>query len=287
MNALLTVVTVAIFTLGLSIGISSSLGELTFIARQRGTLLRALLAVIVLVPAAAILLLKLFDLPPEVSSGLALLAAAPGAPLTTKRSEVAAANRTYVSSLQLLLGLLAIVVTPLILAVFGALFALPIGRVSPLTVAGQVARVALLPVVVGLALQRFAPKLAARADKPVRVLANSLFLLMVLVLATAILFVPAVRAKLLLGWPALAAIALLALVAVVGGHLLGGPRPDYRAGLATASVARNVGLALFLAGLVEGYANEIMRTVAAYMIVGFLVAMPYALWIRRQVRSMM
>ncbi len=36
-----------------------------------------------------ILLLKLFNLSPEVMTGLALLAASPGAPLTTKRSQKA------------------------------------------------------------------------------------------------------------------------------------------------------------------------------------------------------
>ena len=42
-----------------------------------------------LVPLVLILLLKLFNLSPEVMTGLALLAASPGAPLTTKRSQKA------------------------------------------------------------------------------------------------------------------------------------------------------------------------------------------------------
>lgn len=285
MSLVLTFAALVPFTLLLSIGISSSPTELTFIVRHRGLLLRALLAVVVLVPAFAILLLKVFDLSPEVSSGIALLAAAPGAPLTTKRSEAAAASRTYVTSLQLVLGLLAIVVTPLTLALFDALFDLPVGRVSPATVAGQVAEVALLPVLLGLAVRRFAPRFAARAEKPVRILANVLFLLLVAAIVGLILFVPELRAKLLVGWQAFAAIGLLALVAVVGGHLLGGPRADHRAGLATASVARNLGLVVFLAGMTEAYAAEIVRTVLVYALVGFLVAVPYSLRIRRQARG--
>ncbi len=285
MTLVLTFAALVPFTLLLSIGLSSSPIELTFILRHRGLLLRSLLVVIVLVPAFAILLSKVFDLSPEVSSGIALLAAAPGAPLTTKRSEAAGASRTYVTSLQLLLGLLAIVVTPLTLAVFGALFDLPFGQVSPAMVAGQVAEVALLPVLLGLALRRFAPRLAARAETPVRILANSLLLLLVAAIVGLVLFAPELRAKLLVGWQAFAAIGLLALVAVVGGHLLGGPRPDQRAGLATASVARNLGLVVYLARMTEAYADEIVRTVLVYALVGFLVALPYSLWIRRQVRG--
>jgi hypothetical protein len=69
MTPVLTFVALVPFTLLLSIGISSSPRELTFIVRQRGLLLRALLAVVVLVPAFAILLLKVFDLSPATSSG--------------------------------------------------------------------------------------------------------------------------------------------------------------------------------------------------------------------------
>jgi BASS family bile acid:Na+ symporter len=284
MTPALAFVALVPFTLLLSIGISSSPRELTFIVRHPALLLRALLAVVVLVPAFAILLLKVFDLSPDVSSGIALLAAAPGAPLITKRSEVAAASRTYVTSLQLLLGLLAIVVTPWTLAVFDALFDLPFGRVSPAAVAGQVAQVALLPVLLGLVVRRVAPRFAARAETPVKVLANVLFMLLVVVLVGLIVFDPELRAKLLVGWQAFAAISLLALAAIVAGHLLGGPRADHRAGLVTASVARNLGLVMFLAGM-EVDANEIVRTVLVYALVGFVVAMPYSLRIRRQVRG--
>ncbi len=175
MDILLTFTSVTIFTLMLTIGVNQSLEQLTSLWHQRAVLLRALFAVLVLIPAVVIALLSVFALSPEVATGLALLAAAPGAPLTTKRSQMAAADIDYVTSLQLTLALLAIVVTPLIVSAFYAVFELTTERVSPLEVAWQIARVTFLPVIVGLTLQRFAPKLVAVIGKPLNVLANVLF----------------------------------------------------------------------------------------------------------------
>ena len=71
--------------------------------------------------------------------------------------------------------------------------------------------------------------------------------------------------------------------AVIIGHLLGGPRPDWRAGLAVASLARNIGLALFIAGVSEGE-KGVISTLLAYMLLGTAVAIPYSIWIKRQVK---
>jgi BASS family bile acid:Na+ symporter len=239
--------------------------------------------VIVLVPILVALLLWMFDLAPAVATGLAVLAAAPGAPLTTKRSQMAGADITYVTSLQLTLALLAVVVAPLALAIFYPLFELTIERVTPFEVASQVVRVTFLPVVIGLLLQRFAPKLVAAITKPLNVLANVLFLLLMVAVIAAIAMAPELRAKLLLGWPAIAAILIMAVAALAIGHLLGGQRPEHRAGLATACLARNIGLALFIVGLSEGGLQS-MPTLLVYMFLGAAAAIPYSLWIKRQIK---
>jgi BASS family bile acid:Na+ symporter len=283
MDILLTFTSVTIFTLMLTIGVNQSLEQLTSLWHQRAVLLRALFAVLVLVPAVVIALLSVFDLSPEVATGLALLAAAPGAPLTTKRSQMAAADIDYVTSLQLTLALLAIVVTPLIVSAFYAVFELTTERVSPVEVAWQIARVTFLPVIVGLTLQRFAPKLVAVIGKPLNILANVLFILLVIALIVVLAIAPELREKLLLGWPAIAAILIIAVAAVTFGHLLGGPRPGQRAGLAVASLARNIGLALYIAGLSEG-GEAVIPTLLVYMLLGTAVAIPYSVWIKRQVK---
>ncbi len=275
-------VTIILTTLMLSLGVSESFQQLISLWRQPAILLRALFAVIVLVPMTVVVLLWIFGLPPAIATGLALLAAAPGAPLTTKRGEIAAADLPYVSSLQLTLALLAVVITPLILAIFYALFELTIESVSPIDVASQVVRVTFVPVVIGQLLLHFAPKFTALIRKPLIILANILLVLLVLGVVVLLSMKPELRAGLLLGWQPTAAILITATGALAIGHFVGGPGAAQRGGLATACVARNFGLALFLASLSENGAASIF-TLVLYLVLGALMAIPYALWIRRQV----
>jgi BASS family bile acid:Na+ symporter len=275
-------VTATVFTLMLTIGVNDSVQQLISLWRRSAVLLRALFAAIVLVPLLVALLLWIFDLPPAAATGLALLAAAPGAPLTTKRAQIAKADATYVSSLQLTLALLAVVVTPIWLAIFFSVFELTIEAVSPISVASQIALVTFLPVVIGLLLQRFAPKFTDLVRKPLNMLANIMFLLLVLTVIVILAVTPELQAMLLLDWTTIGVIVIIAVSALAIGHFLGGRDPAQHGGLATACVARNFGLALYIAGLSEAGTASI-PTLAVYLVLGATLAIPYALWIRRQI----
>lgn len=116
---------------------------------------------------------------------------------------------------------------------------------------------------------------------PVDMTAKLLFLLMVVVMIAALVVMPELRKGFLAGWPALFAILFAAASAIAIGHFFGGPEPTKRFGLATASLARNIGLALFIGELAN--LSEIMvPTLLAYMILGTLLALPYSLWMKRQ-----
>ena len=274
---LLLLVKTTIFTLMLAIGVNLSFQQLISLWRRPGLLLRSLLAVILLVPLVVILLLRWLDLPPAVATGLAVLAAAPGAPLTHKRSQMAGGSLSYSASLQLTLALLAVLVTPLTLAIFHALTEIQTENVRLLEVARQVALVQLLPVSLGLLVQHFGPKLAAMIDRPLNVIANILFLALVI-----LALIPGFRMIAHLGGLPILAIVMTVLVSLVIGHILGGPAPDERSALAVASIARNIGLALFITTL-SGVEKEIIPTLLSYMILGAIVAIPYSLWSKRRV----
>lgn len=276
-------VTLAIFSLMLAIGVNHSFEQLISLWRRPALLLRSLLAVIVLIPLVVGILLWLFDLPLAVATGLAVLAAAPGAPLTTKRAQMAGGDPTYTASLQLSLALLAVVVTPFILAIFYALFELATERVTPFKVALQVAEVTFLPVIIGLLIQRFAPKLAKAIGKPVQVIANVLFILLFVLIVVILIIAPDLRAMLNLGGLPIAAILIMVAVGITIGHLLGGPPRQQRSALAIACIARNIGLALYIAGLSD-YGQQFIPTLLTYMILGALLAVPYAVWNKRQMR---
>jgi BASS family bile acid:Na+ symporter len=279
---LLKLVTVTIFSLMLAMGISHSFQQLTSLWRRPELLLRSLLAVIVLVPVVVGLLLWVFNLLPAVATGLAVLAAAPGAPLTYKRSQMAGGDPTYTASLQLTLALLAVVITPLMLAIFSALFELPGLRLTSFEVARQVAQVTFLPVIIGLLIQRFAPRLADVIGKPLRMLANILFIVLFVVLIILLVLSPDLRMMLNLGGLPSVVIIIMVGGSLTIGHLLGGPSREQRSVLAIASVARNVGLALFIAELSD-YAENYIPTLLTYMILGALLAVPYSVWSKRQI----
>jgi len=276
-------VTVTIFSLMLAIGVNHSFRQVTYLASQPGLLVRSLLSVIVLVPGIVGVLLWAFPLPPAVATGLAVLAAAPGAPLTTKRIEMAGGELPYAVNLQLTLAVLAVVVTPLILSVYFSVFDLVIERVAPLDVARQIARVTFLPVIAGFLIRRFLPTVAARIGNPLRVLANILLIILVLVVVIFLAMAPDLRAMLNLGWAATLAIVLMVVFSLAAGHFLGGPTQEKRAVLAVASIARNVGLALFIAGLTD-YGQKFVPTLLTYMVLGGLLAVPYAVWSKRRVK---
>jgi len=271
----LAFVKLTIFTLMLGIGVNLSVRDLFGLERRPVDLLRALLAVVVLVPLVVALLLLVLDLPREVATGLAVLAAAPGAPLTSQRARMAAGSIPYTASLQLTLALLAVVLTPLTLGIFYRLFDLATEGVTPLEVARQVATVQLLPVGIGLLIQRFAPPLARVLGKPLVVLGTLLFLGLVV-----LLIVPSVRMVAQIEMLPIAAILIMSAAALAIGHLLGGRDVHERAALAIASLARNVGLALFVATL-SGEEKTLAPTLVTYMVVGSLVAVPYAIRTKR------
>jgi BASS family bile acid:Na+ symporter len=114
------------------------------------------------------------------------------------------------------------------------------------------------------------------------ILATVLLVLLAIVAVAILLSTAELRAGLLVGWEAAAAIVLMAVGALAIGHFVGGPRADQRGALATACVARNFGLALFITGLSEGGAGS-MLTLVVYLLIGMALATPYGLWIRRQV----
>jgi len=265
----------------LAIGANHTLGQLASMPRHPRALLRYFLPVLVLFPAVVILLVYLFDLSPAIVTGLAILAAAPGAPMTTKRSEIAAADLDFVSPLQLTLALSAVVFTPLMLALFYALFDLTIERVSPVAIARQVAMVTFLPVFIGLALQKFAPGIAAKARKPINVIANVLFLVMAGAVILAIAITPELQQALVIGWPGTAVIAIMSVAAIALGHAFGGPGNRRRAGLATATLARNIGLAIFIAGMSEP-GEVAVPTILVFAAIGITFGVIYGIWIKRQ-----
>lgn len=275
---LLIFVKITIFSLMLAIGCNLCFEEMLSLWRKPALLLRALLGVVVLVPLVVILLLKLFNLPPEVITALALLAASPGAPLTTKRARKAGGRFSYAASLQLTLAILAVCITPVTLGIFFSLFQHLVEKVTILEVARQVIMVQLLPVSIGMLLQKFIPKFAENIAQPLNFIADILLLL--LVVLAGILGIPLFFK--VWGLP-MVVITIMVITSLVIGHSLGDHNDDTQPILAISCIARNVGLALFIA-ILNDVQQQVIPTIIAYVIVGAVIGGFYSIWNKRKLQ---
>ncbi|MGL5035533.1 MAG: bile acid:sodium symporter family protein [Microcystaceae cyanobacterium] len=268
-----------IFSLMLSTGVNLSLEKMLSFWQKPALLFRALFAVVVLVPLVVFILLKCFYLPPEVMIGLVLLAVSPGAPLTTKRSQMAGARFRYSASLQLTLALLAVIITPITLSIFAFFFQGIPDRVKILEVAQQVTIVQFLPVILGLLLQKYGSKYTQEIARPLTIISNSLFL--VLIVLASIVGIPLMFK--VWGLP-LVAIAIMVIISLSIGHLLGGSDRETRSVLAISCIARNVGLALFIAVL-NDVQKQVIPTLIAYLILGSILGIVYSIWNKDQLKK--
>lgn len=255
--------------------------DLPDLLRETLLLSRSLAAVLLLVPLLTFVLIALLQPPAEVALGLALLAAAPGAPLTTRRSEAAGADTRYVSTLQLTLALLAILFTPAMLAAFDLIIDVSPPSVTPATVAAQVGVVTFVPVALGWSLSRYAPQFIDDYEGVLELAAKGLYIAFIVVALLALISVPQLQDMLLIGSAGTIAVIAMALVAIAVGHALSGGSKQRRAGLAIATVARNLGLALYIAEL-SPKSIDAIPTILTYGVVAILVALPYSRWMKRQ-----
>ena len=117
-------------------------------------------AVVVPVPALAVLAVKLFGLSGPVAAGIVLMAISPGAPVALRRALDAGGDRAFAPALHLAIVALAVVTVPLTVAILDWIFAKDF-EVSPFHIGSQVFFAQLLPMALGATLRAVRPALAA------------------------------------------------------------------------------------------------------------------------------
>ncbi len=209
---------------------------------RRWIMLRCLFAVLVLVPAAAVLLIKILAPAPEVGVGLAILAACPPAPLMLKAApKSGGASPVLMASLRLTLAAFAFVTVPIIID----LVSIPLGFQADVGVPGMIsilAKTILIPIALGLAVRAMFPKFADRAagalDK-----VGSVGLVIVLLIVLGALYPALLQMD---AW-SYAVIATLAAAALALGHSFGPPNPHEKTALAVECTVRHPALAITIA----------------------------------------
>lgn len=266
----------SLFLLALNVGLDATVADLMSVFRSPGRLLAAFSAVNVIVPVAAIVLVRLAPISAAAAAGVLLMAISPAPPLIPGKVLKAGGGKAYAYGLYTALILLAVTVVPVWVVILDAIFVAEISLPAP-AVARNVALTVLLPLLAGLVIQRLAPAIARQAAG---------VLPKVAMIALFAAFAPMLVAV----WPAFVSLTgdgaalvmvMVSLVGLTAGHLLGGPTLADRASLAAVAATRHPGIALLIAS-----ANtddpRVKAAILGVLVIGMLVAVPYQLWVRRQ-----
>jgi len=230
--------------------------------RTPAPMLRALFAVLIVVPALALAVTRMLDLPRWAEIGVVLMAISPGAPVALRRSLAAGGLPAFASCLQISVALLAVVSMPLSIAALNEVYS-GHASIEPWDVMRQVFIAQLLPLGLGSGLRQARASLATRIEPHVT-RAGSFLLVGTVVLALTNLWQPTIAA----GTGVLAAIALVTLLALAAGHLLGG------APVAITSAVRNPGLALLVATF-NAAPRQVTATILAYVVISAVIVTLY------------
>jgi bile acid:Na+ symporter, BASS family len=254
-------VSVVMFTLGLMLGREQIAAALA----RRVVLAAVIFAVIVPIPALAVLVVKLFHPPPAVAVGIVLMAISPGAPVALRRALDAGGDPRFAPALHLAIVLLAVVTVPASIVILNWIFSVEF-VVTPFDIGRQVFFAQLLPLALGAALRAWRPVLARRFEPRLAKVGN---LLLLTLGAMALIDLPAIIGE--IGWmPSVAGFAMT-IIALAVGAAFAGANADVRPAAAVAAAMRNPGLALLIAALNHAPQN-VTKGIIGYAI-GLAIAM--------------
>jgi BASS family bile acid:Na+ symporter len=226
-------------SMSLSIGLEVTWRQVKDLLRDKGLLLRALAANIVLVPLLGVTLVWIFPMPRDFEIAFLLLAAAPGAPSAVRYTRNQREDAPFAAGLAMLLMCAAIILTPVLAEIILPLEArvtIPYDQIATVLVLYVI-----FPGAIGVTLQRWGEE----SDMIGRVSLMSARLFFAAWML--ITFFEQSRATRRMGVRTLAAMVCLIAGSMILGWLMGGPKHENRRILASATSMRNVALCAAIA----------------------------------------
>lgn len=266
----------SLIALVFALGLDATLDDLLYLFRRPGQLLRAFLAISVIVPIAALITISSLPMQAVTIAGVLLMAISPVPPLVPGKNLGVGGRKSFTYGLYASFALLAIAIVPASVAILGSIFGRDIA-IAPTAIASNVLVSVIAPLGAGLLVRRIAPRLA-RQVRPF-IAAISMLLLLAAAIPLYIQAWPTMQR--LVGDGTLLAIAVIVLVALGAGHLLGGPDERDRIALALAAATRHPGLALMIAGA-NVQNHDVNAVILMFLAVGLVVAAPYQAWAKRE-----
>src|SRR5262245_21920150 len=271
-------VTITLVEMMVTVGLRVTFKEIADTARDWRLVVGGLVANYVAVPAAAVLLLLLFQAPPLVAAGFLILAVAPGAPFGPPFAAIARANVPLAVGLMVILAGSSAVISPLLLKLLlpwlagsGAVQIDPLGLVVTLLLTQ------LLPLLGGLLVRHWRPELAAKLLGPCELVSKILNLgIAALILVTQFHMLMEIRLM------AFGGMLALLVASLVIGWLAGGSDNESRKSMSLTTALRNAAVGLVIVtGNFPG--TPAASAVLAYGIVAVFGSLAVAAWWGRQV----
>lgn len=266
----------SIFVTVLGFGMQANLDDALYLFRRPALLVRAILAMNVIMPLFVGLLIALFRFDPVINVSLVALAVSPVPPILPNKAFNEGGSKSYTLGLLTALSLLSIVIVPLAIEIFERAFNHP-ATISAVMVARNVFIGVVLPLALGITIHYFAPAFAERIGSTV--VKIGMIILAIAALPVIIALLPAIWS--LIGNGTILAIAAFVIVGLTVGHFLGGPDPNDRTVLAISTATRHPGIAIAIASAGSIEPKLASAAVFLYLIVSGIIATPYLNWLKR------
>lgn len=270
-------ITVSLVAMVFALGLKAATGDLFYLIRRPGKLIRSIVAMNVIMLVFAVAVALLFPLAIEIKIALVALAVSPVPPILPGKQSKAGGTQSYALSLLVVASIVAIALVPLSVEIVGRIFHaefhMPAARVVPPVLVTVIA-----PLVLGAIFRLLLPAAAERIAHPI-----SLFAVVLLVIAA----IPVVITSGMTFWSqvgngVVVFLILFTALGLVVGHLLGGPEPDDRTDLALATGTRHPGVAMAIASLNFPDVNAAASVMLWHLVIGAIVSVPYVRWRKAQ-----
>jgi BASS family bile acid:Na+ symporter len=267
----------SIFCVVFSLGLEARPGDAIFLLKRPSLLLRSLFSMNVVMVAFAIVVAEIFKLEPETKVAILALAVSPVPPVLPRNSSKARGDVAYSVGLLFVAVIASLVIVPVSIDLLGRYYGVDT-YISPAKLLPLVLLTALLPMIAGILVARYAPGIAARITRP---LSKGAWILLLLVFLPVLVF-KAGAMWAMVGNGVLLVLVAFSLVGILVGHLLGGPDPEDRTVLALATCVRHPGIALAIVGLNFPHLKAaVFAVILWHLLIGVIVATPYKAWRRK------
>jgi BASS family bile acid:Na+ symporter len=258
-----------LLAVGLRLTASEMIGSL-----RKCRLTSILLANFVAVPVMVVVLIYVFHLKAELAVGMILLGAAPFAPVVPVFAKMVRADLALAAGLTSLIPLLSAFLTPLVsICALWSLAGAGELKFNVLGVLGILMATITGPLLLGVAINHFAPNFKRRVLRPVEFLSEATG-----ALSLTVVTITEFRSILQTGWVPLLAMLISSELSLALGYYLGGKEKGSRRVVALGTSNRNIALALLLS--VESFpgTNVVPAVVANGLLLILLGLLHVAFW---------